>query len=80
MLPPKCLNGAKCSEGLGDNYTCSCADGFDGFNCGNDLDFCKTSSCTNGGTCVEGFGTETSCNCSSDFEGDQCEIEGMRVF
>ncbi|XP_053377701.1 neurocan core protein-like [Mercenaria mercenaria] len=65
-----CKNNGTCVE-VGDNYTCSCSDGFKGRNC-EELDMCSTSPCKNNGTCVE-VGDNYTCSCSDGFKGRNCE-------
>lgn len=38
--PDPCLNGATCSDGV-NGYTCACADGYRGDDCGTGKDSCK---------------------------------------
>lgn len=66
-----CENGGSCA-GFSTNFTCVCQNGFGGFHCEIDLDFCEPERCLNGGTCIEGVATATSCDCPSEFTGDSC--------
>ncbi|XP_053406075.1 neurocan core protein-like isoform X2 [Mercenaria mercenaria] len=69
-----CKNNGTCVE-AGDNYTCSCTDGFKGRNC-EELDMCSTSPCKNNGTCVE-VGDNYTCSCTDGFKGRNCEELNM---
>merc|ERR1712100_657910 len=48
--------------------------GFEGENCGVNVDECATNPCQNGGECVDGVDGYT-CICYSTHTGDLCEIE-----
>ena len=75
-----CLNGGTCTDGQG-TYTCTCAPGYDGENCQNEV--CSTGghqACLNSGTCFEedvvlGKYGDDDCFCPSGFEGHRCERE-----
>ena len=71
-----CQNGATCDDGRG-NYTCRCAEGWQGANCETDVDECHTD-----GGCVHGQCSNSpgsfSCDCTHDdiaigFYGDRCQ-------
>ncbi|XP_078377492.1 uncharacterized protein LOC144660677 isoform X5 [Oculina patagonica] len=67
-----CLNGATCVNKNGD-YTCLCKPGFQGKNCEQDIDECRTRPCRNGGTCENLKGSYI-CKCRPGFLGKHCEI------
>ena len=50
---------------------CTCALGFTGSVCDNDIDDCSSNPCENGGTCVDGVNRYT-CTCAPGFTGDTC--------
>ncbi|KAL5467520.1 hypothetical protein EMCRGX_G031763 [Ephydatia muelleri] len=57
-------------------YTnCTCAPGFNGPTCSNDINYCTPTTCLNGGTCVEGLGPLTSCSCAVGFAGSNCNTD-----
>jgi len=68
-----CLNGGECVDDLMMNYTCVCAQGFDGHNCEIDIDECESSPCMNGGTCVDGVNQYT-CICHKGYAGIDCHM------
>ena len=74
-----CLNGAICTSGV-DAYTCTCPDGYTGFNCEIDIDECAqpTNPCHNAAGTVTGDCTDLvfdySCSCHDGWTGDDCEI------
>ena len=73
---PGASGGYKCTcpKSNGDPFNgCSCANGFDGDNCENNIDDCPAiNPCQNGGTCVDGINNFT-CSCVNGFDGDNCE-------
>ena len=67
-----CKNGGTCSDG--EKYHCSCLDGFNGYDCENNIDDCpEVNPCQNSGECIDGINSY-SCNCATGFEGENCEI------
>jgi hypothetical protein len=67
-----CLNGGTCVDGVA-SFTCECADGFEGEDCGVNTDDCTEDACLNGGTCVDGVASFT-CECADGFEGEDCGV------
>ena len=65
-----CMNGGTCEED-----SCICPLGYEGGNCGMDVDNCFNTICENGGTCIEGEGISTSCMCTSRYGGTTCGIQ-----
>ncbi len=51
-----CMNGGTCSN-QGDSYQCSCATGYAGASCENDIDECASATCPDGQLCIDGVGT-----------------------
>jgi Notch-like protein len=62
--------GTVCAGGL--EAACTCADGFDGDWCDNNIDDCVEDACANGGVCVDGIASFT-CDCAEGYEGAACE-------
>lgn len=55
---------------------CKCAPGFEGAECGVNIDECGSSPCENDGTCKDGI-DEYVCSCAWDYIGRHC---GTRKF
>jgi len=69
-----CLHGATCVDTASAGYMCLCPDGFDGTNCGHQVDDCATNRCLNGGSCVDkvnGF----KCICPAGYGGHLCQTD-----
>ncbi|XP_078483638.1 uncharacterized protein LOC100176631 isoform X3 [Ciona intestinalis] len=66
-----CQNGGTCSRGT-TTYSCSCASGYSGTNCGTDL--CAAGTCKNGGTCNR-LSNDFSCSCRPGYSGTNCQID-----
>jgi len=55
------------------SYTCSCASGYKGVDCSEDIDECEQGSpCEHDGICVNTPGS-FACNCTQGFTGPRCE-------
>lgn len=69
-----CQNNGFCSN-FNNQYICSCANNFSGFNCEiNTLLVCSSASCFNGGTCSINPSTSlTTCQCAPSYTGSRCE-------
>jgi len=70
--PNPCLNGGTCTN-TQDGYSCECAPGYTGDNCGSAIDDCAGNPCLNGGLCsdtADGY----SCSCAEGFGGTSCEV------
>ncbi|XP_022085321.1 protein crumbs-like isoform X2 [Acanthaster planci] len=72
-----CKNDATCRDTPGSEvkFECLCPNGFDGDDCGQEIDYCVAHRCANGATCnsLRDEGTY-SCSCTDGFSGDLCEI------
>lgn len=68
FLGHQCANGASCVDGIA-QYTCTCAEGFEGPLCRNNTDDCISAVCLNSATCVDQVANYT-CNCSLGFTGE----------
>jgi hypothetical protein len=69
---PACANGGTCMH-LGYDYACSCAAGWMGRNCTENINDCCPMPCFNGGTCRDGINSYT-CECPPFYLGTRCEI------
>eukprot|EP00057_Strongylocentrotus_purpuratus_P029788 XP_011684262.1 PREDICTED: fibropellin-3-like [Strongylocentrotus purpuratus] len=67
-----CLNNATCMDEYYD-YSCICAPGYTGRNCGVDINECGSMPCDNGGNCMDLVNGHF-CDCPMGFSGDYCEI------
>ncbi|KAI0224472.1 hypothetical protein LSAT2_024540 [Lamellibrachia satsuma] len=72
-----CQNGGTCTDGGVNTYTCSCAGGYSGLNCQNDVDECDSKPCQNGGTCTDGGVNTYTCSCAGGYSGLNCQ-NGVR--
>lgn len=68
-----CENSATCVNKADGSYRCVCREGFEGSNCGSNIDDCKMLPCLNGGKCVDGINWFR-CECASGFTGPDCRI------
>ena len=66
-----CSNGGVCSNNA-TTFSCSCAPGWRGVTCQEDIPECDTRPCLNGATCLETRGSFT-CQCRDGFTGERCE-------
>ncbi|XP_072936300.1 protein eyes shut [Epargyreus clarus] len=69
-LSGPCLNGGSCSD-RGDNYVCSCANGWMGEHCNQSV--CDHNPCHSGGSCVRHPGSGFLCLCPYGKHGIFCE-------
>jgi hypothetical protein len=67
-----CQNGATCINGL-DEFRCTCAAGYEGVVCEQDLNECVSRPCLNGAQCFDGV-DEYRCTCRSGYDGSICEV------
>lgn len=68
--PDLCKNAGTCTEGT-DTFVCTCAAGYDGLTCENNIDDCSPNPCQNGGACEDGVDSFT-CTCAPGFTGAIC--------
>ena len=66
-----CSNGGVCTNNA-TSFSCSCAPGWRGLTCQEDIPECDTRPCLNGATCLETRGSFT-CQCRDGFTGERCE-------
>ncbi|XP_052828928.1 protein crumbs isoform X1 [Octopus bimaculoides] len=69
-----CQNGTCIQDCTAQNYTCQCADGFEGRLCDQDIDECKMNPCQNGGSCKNNVGSYV-CICPNNYLGNNCHLE-----
>ncbi|XP_033643609.1 protein crumbs-like isoform X1 [Asterias rubens] len=72
-----CKNGATCQDANGSRpaFMCQCPKGFDGSDCGNEINYCLSSECTNGATCDnDGDNEGFTCYCPDGYSGNFCQI------
>jgi hypothetical protein len=62
-----CQNGGTCSGG-----SCTCASGWDGVSCANDINECDASPCQNAAACSTPTHDDYACVCVSGWEGKDC--------
>eukprot|EP00057_Strongylocentrotus_purpuratus_P027550 XP_011682024.1 PREDICTED: neurogenic locus notch homolog protein 1 [Strongylocentrotus purpuratus] len=67
-----CVHGS-CNRLTSETYSCTCAGGYTGTNCEQDINECASNPCQNGGMCADDINT-FSCNCAPGFGGDRCEV------
>lgn len=54
------------------NYTCLCENGWQGFQCDENINECLSNPCKNNGTCVDKINGYI-CSCSENWEGESCQ-------
>ncbi|VDI63030.1 Hypothetical predicted protein [Mytilus galloprovincialis] len=67
-------HGATCKDKVSDNYSCSYPPGYNGKNCGIDINECKPNPCKYGASCMNEVNGYT-CVCKPGYEGKNCEID-----
>lgn len=67
-----CKNDGYC-RAPSDEYACTCQAGYEGDDCGTDIDECLDTVCQNNGTCVN-LVADFHCQCEPGFEGKHCEL------
>ncbi|CAL1275690.1 unnamed protein product, partial [Larinioides sclopetarius] len=70
-----CKHGGTCTNTGHGSYTCTCAEGYNGTNCEEEIDDCLHQPCLNGGTCCVHKHDSYSCICPTGFTGDNCESD-----
>lgn len=68
-----CLNGGTCANAA-EEYACSCPAGYEGDDCGHNIDECLQAECANNSTCRDLIAAYE-CDCQPGFEGRHCEME-----
>ena len=66
-----CRNRGTCTPGSDRAFTCSCASGFAGVTCEENIDDCYDGICSNGGVCVDKV-ESFECVCTNGWAGSQC--------
>lgn len=74
----QCQNGATCEPDGDEDYTCLCAEGFEGDRCEVDIDECADDPCENGGTCANQVGAYE-CTCPAQWTGKNCHLPRFEV-
>ena len=74
LLNP-CENQGTCLDNTTSvyGYSCLCKSGFNGANCQNNQQICKSSTCWNNGTCNQTSNTTFVSLCQSDWSGEYCQ-------
>ena len=68
----RCANGGECIDGLGEEFTCVCQEGWTGELCEENIDECQENPCQNDGHCMDLVG-DYQCVCPLTWTGRQCE-------
>ena len=81
----RCANGGECVDGLGQEFTCICSQGWEGDTCEDEVssenaifhkplkvDECAEDPCLNDGHCIDLLG-DFSCSCPLTWTGRRCE-------
>ncbi|XP_038063463.1 protein crumbs-like isoform X2 [Patiria miniata] len=72
-----CKNNATCQDsapGSEASFACECPTGFNGDDCGHDIDYCVAHECANGATCNSlRDQANYSCSCADGYSGNRCE-------
>ncbi|KAJ8042702.1 Versican core protein [Holothuria leucospilota] len=72
-----CNFGGTC-VGIGNEFKCECAPGYEGDFCETDTDECYSNPCQFGGTCSD-FVNKFKCDCAPGYEGDFCERASRKL-
>ncbi|CAF0740637.1 unnamed protein product [Adineta ricciae] len=72
-----CRNKGNCTDNSSSvlGYTCTCPIYFNGSQCENDHQPCKTNTCLNHGSCSISSNQTFRCTCQRGWQGDHCEIK-----
>ena len=60
-------------------YNCSCAAGWEGLTCADNVDECASRPCQNAGVCVDGV-DHWECECAPTFEGLDCSVDMLSAY
>ena len=60
-------------------YNCSCAAGWEGLTCADNVDECASRPCQNAGVCVDGV-DHWECECAPTFEGLDCSVDMLSAW
>lgn len=71
-IKPHFLEGFSYNKAEG--RLCLCPTGFNGTDCGNNIDDCLDSPCQHEASCEDGIATYT-CHCKPGYEGENCEVQ-----
>ncbi|KAJ8300258.1 hypothetical protein KUTeg_021777 [Tegillarca granosa] len=77
-LVTKVINVNSCEDGV-NTYTCNCLTGFEGRNCGVNIDDCASRPCKNGATCNDQI-NDFNCTCLPGWTGPTCEVNINECF
>lgn len=67
-----CLNGATCHGQDAHTAVCTCAAGFTGGNCSQNVNDCQPDPCQNGGACAD-LTNDFTCDCPNGWTGSVCQ-------
>lgn len=70
--PSPCLNGSACSSAADAGAICTCAAGWEGKLCDENIDDCATAGCAHATGCTDGLNDFT-CACESGWQGKLCD-------
>ena len=68
------LGAIACADGS-PMYSCTCAAGFTGHNCSEDINECDPNPCQNGAICINLLHGEFQCLCSAGWTGELCDTD-----
>ncbi|XP_023158448.1 protein crumbs isoform X2 [Ceratitis capitata] len=66
-----CRNGGYCSS-PSEQYACTCLPGYEGEDCGTDINECLNATCENNSTCIDKV-ADFQCRCLPGYDGRYCE-------
>jgi len=69
-----CQNGGTCTDDGSGVHTCTCASGYNGPNCDQNIDECVSSPCQQHGTCQDAINAYT-CVCVAGYTGTNCDTD-----
>ncbi|XP_077862341.1 uncharacterized protein LOC102807825 [Saccoglossus kowalevskii] len=72
-FPNPCMNGATCVRSpQGNSHICTCAAGYEGYDCSQEKNRCYPNPCNNDGQCTN-FRTFYTCKCEGSWSGPNCD-------